>query len=69
VYHVAIGYHGYMSEQHMGIRELREQIGRRVDAAHFHGEPTVIEKNGKPRAVLISYAQWRASPDTSPERS
>jgi hypothetical protein len=42
----------------MGTRELREKVGHRVDAAHFLGEPTVIEKNGEPRAVLVSYSWW-----------
>ena len=45
----------------MGTRELREQVGHRVDAAHFLREPTVITRNGEPRAVLISYADWLAS--------
>jgi prevent-host-death family protein len=64
---MGIGYHKRMSEQRMGVRELREQLGKRIDAAHFHGEPTVIEKNGEPRAVLISYAQWVTSRDMPPE--
>lgn len=57
----------------MGIAEVREQIGRRVDAAHFLGEPTVIEKNGEPRAVLIPYTQWaelrRLLPENASGRS
>jgi prevent-host-death family protein len=36
-------------------RELRDHLGRRIDAAHFLGEPTVITKNGEPRAVLVPY--------------
>lgn len=51
----------------MGVREVREQLGRRVDAAHFLGEATVIEKNGEPRAVLVPYAQWAASRQPPPE--
>jgi prevent-host-death family protein len=58
-----------MSEQHMGIRELREQLGQRVDAAHYLGESTVIEKNGKPRAVLIPYIQWAALQGLSSENT
>jgi prevent-host-death family protein len=42
----------------MGTRELRDKLGSRIDAAHFHGEPTVITSNGEPRAVLIPYAEW-----------
>lgn len=44
----------------MGTREVREQLGRRVDAAHFLHEPTIVTHNGEPRAVLISYADWLA---------
>lgn len=55
-------YHAYM-ENRMGVRELREHLGRRVDAAHFLGEHTVIEKTGEPRAVLVPYSWWRAQQD------
>jgi prevent-host-death family protein len=44
----------------MGARELREKLGQRIDAAHWKGEPTIAEKNGEPRAVLIPYAEWLA---------
>jgi antitoxin (DNA-binding transcriptional repressor) of toxin-antitoxin stability system len=47
----------------MGTRELRTQIGHRVDAAHFLGEPTVVEKNGEPRAVLVPYSWWLEKAD------
>ena len=49
---------GMADIMHMGTAELRNAIGPRVDAAHFLGEPTIVEKNGEPRAVLISYAKW-----------
>ena len=49
-----------MDVTRMGIRELREQLGRRVDAAYFRDEPTVITSSGEPRAVIISYAEWQA---------
>lgn len=42
----------------MGTSELRASLGRRIDAAHFNGEPTIVTSNGEPRAVLISYADW-----------
>jgi prevent-host-death family protein len=45
----------------MGAREFREKLGQRIDAAHWKGEPTIVEKNGDPRAVLIPYAEWLAS--------
>jgi len=50
-----------MEIRRMGSRELRDNLGSRVDAAHFHGEPTIITRNGEPRAVIISYAEWLAS--------
>jgi hypothetical protein len=45
--------------ERMQTRELRDQLGRRVDAAHFLGQHTVVEKNGEPRAVLVPYAWWQ----------
>ncbi|MFI5629201.1 type II toxin-antitoxin system Phd/YefM family antitoxin [Streptomyces sp. NPDC051664] len=53
--------------ERIGVRELREQLGRRVDSAHFKGEQTVIEKNGEPRAVLVSYEWWIANGGQAPE--
>ncbi|MET7639351.1 type II toxin-antitoxin system Phd/YefM family antitoxin [Streptomyces sp. NPDC005438] len=41
----------------IGLRDLRPDLGRRVDAAYFQGEPTVITKNGEPRAVLVPF-EW-----------
>lgn len=38
----------------MGIRDFREHITSRVEKAHFREEPTVITKNGNPRAVVVS---------------
>lgn len=59
MYHV---YHVGMDVTRMGTREFRDDLGHRIDAAHYREEPTIIEKNGEPRAVLISYAEWiRAS--------
>jgi prevent-host-death family protein len=56
-----------MEETRMGVRELRENLGRRIDAAHYLGGVTVIEKNGEPRAVLVPYAEWAARREPSPE--
>lgn len=42
-----------MEEQTMPLSEFRENVGHRVDAAHFTGEVTIITKNGKPRAALV----------------
>ena len=45
----------------IGLRDLRDHLGKRVDAAYYLGQPTVIEKNGEPRAVIVPYAEWLAS--------
>jgi hypothetical protein len=41
----------------MGIMELRRSLGQRIDAAHFHGEPTIIQNDKKkePRAAIVPY--------------
>jgi PHD/YefM family antitoxin component YafN of YafNO toxin-antitoxin module len=44
--------------ERMSVRELRDNLGRRVDVAHFTGEPTIVERHGEPRAVLVSYTWW-----------
>lgn len=45
----------------MNIRELRDQLGKRIDAAHFRNENTIITKNSsEPRAVLMSYETYLA---------
>jgi prevent-host-death family protein len=56
-------------EQRLGISEAREQLGKLVDAAHYGGTPTVIEKKGEPRAVLVPYAWWvKATGDNASQR-
>jgi prevent-host-death family protein len=47
--------------------DLRDRLGHRVDAAYFLSEPTVITRNGEPRAVLISYAEWGARKEQESE--
>lgn len=44
----------------MGIVDFRRDVGKRVDAAHFLKEPTIITKGlrEEPRAVLIPYEWW-----------
>ncbi|WP_405087715.1 type II toxin-antitoxin system Phd/YefM family antitoxin [Microbispora sp. NBC_01389] len=42
----------------IGVREAREKIGDRVNAAHYLGEHTIIERNGTPFAVLVPYEWW-----------
>lgn len=53
-YMVYTMYTEFMDEpQHMGIRDFRVEVTERVEAAHFREEPTVVTKNGHPRAVLV----------------
>ncbi|GAA3408961.1 hypothetical protein GCM10018952_07910 [Streptosporangium vulgare] len=42
----------------MSVRELRDHLGRRVDAARHDGEHTIVEKYGEVHAVLVPYAWW-----------
>jgi prevent-host-death family protein len=42
----------------MGVRDFRNDVPKRVEAAHFQGEPTIITKNDEPRAVLVPYAWY-----------
>lgn len=42
-----------MGTETASLREVRDSLGRRVDAAHYRGDITVITKNGEPRAALV----------------
>lgn len=42
----------------MGVRDFRNDVPHRIEAAHFLGEPTIITKNDEPRAVLVPYAWY-----------
>jgi antitoxin (DNA-binding transcriptional repressor) of toxin-antitoxin stability system len=42
-----------MDPVQMTLRETRDQLGRRVDAAHYGSEITIITKNGEERAALV----------------
>ena len=42
----------------MGIKELRARFGDRIAAAQYCQEPTVVTKNGTPRAVLVPYCWY-----------
>jgi prevent-host-death family protein len=53
-------------ENRMSISELRDHLGRRIDAAHYQGEATVVEKNGEPRAVLVPYEWWQEACRAAP---
>lgn len=37
----------------MQTNELRDQLGKAIDAAYFSGEITWITKNGERRAALV----------------
>lgn len=60
MYIVYMTYSRRMDPKTMGTAEFRSQLGPRVDAAHFLREPTIVTRNGEPRAVLISHAEWLA---------
>lgn len=47
----------------MNLREVRDTLGRRLEAAHFLNEATVVTKNGEPRGVLVSYAWYQRHKD------
>lgn len=47
------------TEERLTLRETRDQLGKRVDAAFYGGETTVITKNGEARAALIPIAEYR----------
>lgn len=42
----------------VGLRELRTKIGHIVEQALFYRAPTVIDRYGKPAAVVVSYDWW-----------
>lgn len=48
-------------DERKGVEDLRGELGKRVDAAFFAGEVTVVTKNGEPRAVLVPYEWYRAA--------
>ena len=59
VYRVCWAYTPVMDTKTMGVRDLRNDLGHRVDAAHYLGEVTVVTSNGEPRAAVVPYA-WLA---------
>jgi prevent-host-death family protein len=49
----------------MKISEVRAELGKRVDAAHYAKEHTVITVTGEPRAVLVPY-DWYVQQEDQP---
>lgn len=43
-------------ERVLGVTEVRSRFGEIVDKVQYQGDTVVLEKNGKPAAVLISFA-------------
>lgn len=44
----------------LGVMQLRSNLRKRIEAAYFHGEPTIIRNDragGEIRAALVSY-EW-----------
>jgi prevent-host-death family protein len=46
-------------DERKGVEDLRGELGKRVDAAFYAGDVTVVTKNGEPRAVLVPYEWYR----------
>ncbi len=62
-------YHQYMESKTMAIRAVRDQLGKRVDAAHDGSEATVVTTNGEARAVIVPYSWWKhATTNGQPQR-
>jgi prevent-host-death family protein len=51
------------------LGDLRPIIGKRVDAAHFADEATIITKNGQPHAAIVSYETYRSLTEEDPNDS
>ncbi|MEU6999680.1 hypothetical protein [Nonomuraea sp. NPDC046570] len=49
----------------MSVRQLRDNLGRRVEAAHLTGEHTIVEKYGETQAVLVPYTWWAGQQERS----
>lgn len=47
----------------MALREVRDSLGKRVDAAHYTGETTIITTNGEPRAALVPLSEYERLAD------
>ncbi|GIW05496.1 MAG: hypothetical protein KatS3mg060_0301 [Dehalococcoidia bacterium] len=46
----------------MSSREARSNFGAMIRSVHLTNEPVIVERNGKPYAVVMSssqYEQWR----------
>jgi len=37
----------------MSVREVRDSLGRLIDAAHYAGEITIITRQGEPWAAIV----------------
>jgi hypothetical protein len=33
-------------------------VRQSINAAHYLGEPAIVERNGRPYAVIVSYTWW-----------
>lgn len=58
-----------MATESISLREARDSLGKRVDAAHYRGDITVITKNGERRAAIvpIAFLDERAATIETPE--
>jgi prevent-host-death family protein len=47
--------------EQVGIEKARTTLGEIVDRARIAGQPTMITRQGKPAAVVVSVAWFRAT--------
>lgn len=53
----------------IGAREARNHFADLIGAVYYSGEPVVIERSGKPMAVLVSIEQYERSLLTSTDQT
>jgi len=49
-------------EKELGVTKAREQFGELVEQVQYQGDSIIINRNGKPAAVIVSleiYENWK----------
>jgi len=49
-------------EKELGVTKAREQFGELVEQVQYQGDSIIINRNGKPAAVIVSleiYEHWK----------
>ncbi|MBI3332704.1 MAG: type II toxin-antitoxin system Phd/YefM family antitoxin [Candidatus Omnitrophica bacterium] len=47
-------------ERHVSAYQVRTRFGEILDAVRYRKEPVVVEKNGRPAAVIVDLEAYRA---------